>query len=497
MPLGRSIVRTVAAATAGVWLVVLVGIGAEATHGLDRPAWIRIGALVGAGVLATAVVGLVLGRRAGRIADIERVARAIAAADILRPGDRPRVGIAHERAAETGEFAPVYDALDELALRVEKQLKAVAKNARNLGAIIDALDEPLIATDNQERVLLCNRSAEALLGGERPLGGSSGGMIGRPIGEVFTQAELLEMHEAARSGQTRRMRIRVTTPIGQRVLQVSALPVPAAWGEGVFGAVMILRDVTEVDQAVQVKADFVANASHELRTPVSAIRMAAETLKDAVRDDPAMAERVSGMILSHALRLEDLLRDLLDLSRLESPDVQLSICEVDLRALSDSLSQQFEPVIRERRLEVRYEFDDDLLGLRTDARLLALILRNLLENACKFASEGSTIRVVGTMIEEEVGHAGGTGPSRGVARFEVIDRGMGIPLAHQERVFERFYQVDTARSGNVAKRGTGLGLAIVKHAAKALKGRVGLESTWGEGTTAWVEVPVRFDEQSP
>ena len=370
------------------------------------------------GALATVMTALLLRGRTARIAGIERVARAMAAADVVRPGDRPRVGVEHPGAAEAKEFAQVYEALDALARRFEAQLKAVAKTGQNLSALIDAMDEPLIATDNQERVLLCNRSAEALLGG-------SAGMVGRRIDEVFTQAELLEMHEGARGGETRRLRVRVTTAIGQRVLQVSALPVPVAWGEGVFGAVMILRDVTEVDQAVQVKADFVANASHELRTPVAAIRMAAETLKDVVREDPPMAERTAGMILTHALRLEDLLRDLLDLSRLESPDTPLSVGEVDLTAMAAGLRQQFEEILRERKLGLTFEFDDGMHGLRTDARLLGLILRNLVENACKFAFEGGTARVVGTMIEEEVEAATGarrTGGGRGVARFEEIGR---------------------------------------------------------------------------
>ena len=287
----------------------------------------RVGVLAATGGAATTVIIALLARRSARIADVERVARAIAAADIARPGDRPSVGVSHERADEAGEFAPVYDALDDLAARVERQLKEVAKKSRNLEALIDAMDEPLLATDNNERVLLCNRSAEALLGA-----GASSRLVGRAVSDVFTQSELREMHAAARQGQVRRRRIRVITSMGQRTLQVSALPVPAAWGQGVFGAVMILRDVTEIDQAVQVKADFVANASHELRTPVSAIRMSAETLKDAAKDDPAMAERLAGIILAHALRLEELLRDLLDLSRLESPDVQLSVGEVDFVA---------------------------------------------------------------------------------------------------------------------------------------------------------------------
>src|SRR5262249_7411287 len=156
----------------------------------------------------------------------------------------------------------------------------VAKKTRNLEALIAAMDEPLLATDKDERVLLCNRSAEAVLEGVAGgATGAGGGLIGRRIDEVFTHAELLEMHGAGRAGQVRRSRFTLLTPIGRRVFQVSASPVPVAWGQGVFGAVMVLRDVTELDQAVQVKAEFVANASHELRTPVAAIRGAAETLQ--------------------------------------------------------------------------------------------------------------------------------------------------------------------------------------------------------------------------
>jgi signal transduction histidine kinase len=141
----------------------------------------------------------------------------------------------------------------------------------------------------------------------------------------------------------------------------------------------------------------------------------------------------------------------------------------------------------------------------TDRKLLTLMLRNLIENATKFAFEGSEVRVAGTLIEAHLPPAAGAiaasggessiGPvSRGVARFEVIDKGIGIPIGQQDRVFERFYQVDPARAGggSPGKRGTGLGLAIVKHAAKALGGRVGLKSVWGQGTTAWAEVPVQF-----
>jgi two-component system phosphate regulon sensor histidine kinase PhoR len=405
------------------------------------------------------------------------------------------------------EAAALGRAIQQLTERVEFEGKELAKKTRNLEALIAAVDEPLVATDNDQCVLLCNRSAEAILDAE------PGELIGRPITRVFTHTELLAMHEAARAGEVRRGRVRLTTPLGKRVYQVSASPVPVAWGEGIFGAVMVLRDVTELDQAVQVKTDFVANASHELRTPVAAIRTAAETLGSALRDDPSMAERVAKMIVNHAGRLEELLRDLLDLSRLESPDATLTIEPVNGHELERQLAAMFEPACRERRLTLSFEFEDELLGMRTDRKLLTLILRNLIENATKFAFEGTEVRVAGTLIEAHLPSMREAGPpappadaaavppggalmSRGIVRFEVIDKGIGIPLGHQDRVFERFYQVDPARTGGgggvSGKRGTGLGLAIAKHAAKSLGGRVGLKSVWGQGTTAWAEVPVEF-----
>jgi two-component system phosphate regulon sensor histidine kinase PhoR len=320
---------------------------------------------------------------------------------------------------------------------------------------------------------------------------------------VFTSAAILDMHAQAKAGSVLRGRIRMTTPMGLRAFQVSASPVPAAWGKGVFGAVLTLRDVTELDQAVQVKTDFVANASHELRTPVAAIRSAAETMT-AAADDPAMMARLRGMIVSHADRLEEMLRDLLDLSRLESPDVPLTIEPINLGLLERSLRTLSEAASEERRLGLSFEIEPELEGLRTDRKLLTLILRNLVENATKFAHEGTTVRVTGQLIEERETRAeDGALSRRGVVRFEVIDKGVGIPLTQQERVFERYYQVDQARTGTGSaptggswRRGTGLGLAIVKHAAKALGGRTGLSSVWGQGTTVFVEFPCGLAAES-
>ncbi len=445
------------------------------------------------GVLAL-VVAAAARRRLRALERLEGVAARVLGADLAQ-ADAAEFDSPPPVDDAPGDLAALTAALDGLAIRVEAQMKDLAKKTRNLEALIDAIDEPILATDDAERVLLCNRSAERLLdqAGAGPIGPGGPGaratpLLGRPITQVFTQAAILEMHAAARAGQTRRDRVRVTTPLGVRVFQVTASPVPVAWGRGIFGAVIALRDVTELDQAVQVQTDFVANASHELRTPVSSIRGAAETLQ-GIDDDPKMSEKLRSMILTNAVRLEEMLRDLLDLSRLDSPDAPVTLEPIDLSRLEDDIRALSEEHCRERRLSLEWTLAPNTPALRSDRKLLTLIVRNLVENATKFAHEGTVIRVnIGPMATV------GSRPPEGV-RISVQDQGIGIPLAHQERVFERYFQVDPGRGSMLRgwRRGTGLGLAIVKAAAAALGGRPGINSVYGQGTTAYVDLPLMPD----
>lgn len=193
------------------------------------------------------------------------------------------------------------------------------------------------------------------------------------------------------------------------------------------------------------------------------------------------------MISRQVGRLEELVRDLLDLARVEDSELRVRAEPLGLAELLDSLRTEFEMVCRERGLEIRFDVDPVLDGVSTDRRLLALAVRNLVENATKYAYERTTIMVKA----KRLGRDGGEWQ-----RWEVADRGVGIPLNLQQRVFERFYQADTARSGTPAgaspalRRGTGLGLAIVRHAVRAMGGKVGLESIYKEGTTVWLEAPI-------
>ena len=327
--------------------------------------------------------------------------------------------------------------------------------------LIEAIGEAVVVIGAGGEVELANGLAAELFGVSRPV-------VGRQYEQVITKAVLLDRIAGGLRGEPWHGPVHLSGPAGAVICEVSVVPIP-----GRSRVVLTLRDISELANAVQLKTDFVANASHELRTPIAAIKAAAETLELATEDE-AVRPRLVSMVQSHAGRLEDLVTDLLDLSRLESDRSSPELVVVDMQGVSTSLVDGLRGLCRARRVEIAFEFSPELGRVVSDPKLLELILRNLIENAAKFTAEGTEVRVIAEPME-----AG--------CRFRVIDQGPGIPLADQQRIFERFYQVDPARSGQ--HRGTGLGLAIVKHAVRLLGGEVRVESVWQQGTTMIVELP--------
>lgn len=466
-------------ATAGVSLLSLLARDPE-----QRVFGILLGACLG--------VALIIGwsvRRAARITRVGEDAKRLLSAD-LPPKDLTSSLTQPEDGAPNDEVSQLRLTLGQLARRVSGQMKDLKKNSRNLEALVDAIQDPLIATDDNDEVLLCNTAAEGFFSAAR------GTLRSRPVRGLFTRKEVLELHSKAKklTAGAASLTCVLTTELGPRTFEVTAAPLPNAWGEGNFGVLLFLRDITELSQAVAMQKDFVASASHELRTPIAAIRMAAETLEDGAWEDAPMRGKLFSTIDHHVHRLEETIRDLMDLSRMESANMTVSEEPISLGELESSLRQSFEPICAERKLRLEFQIDPTLKGLISDRRLLGLILRNLIDNATKYAHEQTDITV--QMKRVRAGAPGGGGGSGGGGdriRLAVQDRGIGIPLSHQERVFERFYQVDPARTGFSSRRGTGLGLAIVKQAVQSLGGTVGLESVWGEGTTVWAEMPWKGD----
>ncbi len=361
--------------------------------------------------------------------------------------------------------------LNHLAVEAERRSKEVNVERTQLRVLVDQLPDPIFLTDAKQRIAVINAPAARLLDCTPEQA------LGKLLLSVLNESTLIAMFELARSNpdhiEPREVRI---TRHGQRMIfQAVALRPPS--GKGVL---LLLRDVTVMAGAVQMKTDFVANAGHELRTPIGAIKLAFETLQEVYQDDPQQADKCFAIASGQLKRLEELLADLLDLSRVESEDAAVQRAEVDLNELLESTRIGLSTLARQKVVELDIERGDNVPSeLHSDRRLLQLIFRNLGENAIKFTPTGGRVTISAAREGDGV-------------IFSVTDNGIGIPEEHQVRVFERFYQVDTSRSGTVG-RGTGLGLAIVKHAVSALGGSLQLESEIGKGTRVecWIPIEVK------
>ncbi len=344
---------------------------------------------------------------------------------------------------------------------------------------LDGMDLPVLAFDEQGMAILANRAAAEFFAV------SEQEIRKRAVEELVPQREAFELVQAAIRGVPGKRSVRS----GQRILEVVAAPVrgPEEKRDAHFAAVVTLRDVTEMAQAAQLKTDFVASASHEIRTPLASIKAAAETLKDGAAEIPALRDRFLTMIQNNTERLEELTRDLMDLSRLETPEVEVERRDIAIDVEIESLRGLVAPALAQRNLNLVVDCAG-VVKVHTDLKLLRLIVQNLVDNATKFGNENTDILLKLRAIP---------GPdARPGLRLSVTDQGVGIPLAAQARIFERFYQVDMSRSGQQQRRGTGLGLAIVKHAVKSLGGTISVESVWQQGTTMTVELPDAVAEQA-
>lgn len=343
-----------------------------------------------------------------------------------------------------------------------------------LGGLIHTREERARSKDEPERELLAALpDAAAVVGRDGAVrvanagfetlapGGRASGLS--PI-EIIRSAELAEAVRRALEGHVRRLDFEA--PASRRVWRAHVSPLLR--GE----VLLLLRDVTEAKRAEAIRRDFVANASHELRTPVAAIRGAAETLLGGALADPESARRFVEMVARHAERLAGLTRDLLDLSRIESGQWSITLERVLLHGLAQAVLDLHADRAAQKGLRLVREVPEDLAAT-ADPRALEQVLVNLVDNAVKY-TPGQGVVTLGATREEEA------------VVITVSDTGPGIDRHHLPRIFERFYRVDPGRGRE--QGGTGLGLAIVKHLTQAQGGEVGVESGAG-GTRFWVRLP--------
>ena len=342
--------------------------------------------------------------------------------------------------------------LEELLAERELRRFAAARDPAEqelLSALPDAA--ALVGKDGTVRV--ANAAFDTLAANARA--------TGQTALEVTRSAELSEAVRRALEGTARRLEI----TLQRRTYLVHLAPLLR--GE----VLLLLRDVTEAKRAEATRRDFVANASHELRTPIAAIRAAAETLAGGMVDDKAAARSFVDIIGRQAERLARLTQDLLDLSRIESRQWKLEAGRVEVRALAEQVLELSSRAAGEKSLELVQSIPQDAV-VRGDARALEQVLVNLVDNAVKYTAVGR--------VEVRAERDG----SEWILFVE--DTGPGIERHHLPRIFERFYRIDPGRSRE--QGGTGLGLAIVKHLVQGMGGEVGVESGEG-GSRFWVRLP--------
>lgn len=381
----------------------------------------------------------------------------------------------------TDEFASLSSSLEALRHRLLAQLELIDRQRGMLQALVDHLQEGVIVARPDGRIALINPTAMRMLDLNPDVT-----PVGRPVEACILHHPLQRLlgglgaggdhGKAADETRLELVTARGTTHVLARASEVLLAEPEMPVEDTVVGRVVMLTDITNLQRVIQVRTDFAANASHELRTPLSTIRAAVETLLGMDLSKEALPARVFlDKIDRQSSRLESLVEDLLDLSRLETPAEQFKPETIDCRRLMQDLQLRFAERVEQRRLQWNADWQPvEARTIVANPHLLRLAVDNLVDNAIKFTEPGGHVDVRLRVTPAE-------------AVIEVCDDGCGIPEEDQQRVFERFYQVQRARSG--PERGTGLGLAIVRHSVAAMRGNVHLESRPGEGTRVRVVIP--------
>ena len=351
----------------------------------------------------------------------------------------------------------------ETSQRKQQQTSLDAQAQQRI--LFDSMLEGLLLLDRSRKIYLVNRAFKNLFGLKTEL-------RGKTIVEALRLHELDELIQRVEAEQ-QVLDYEIKLPdLNERWLQVNAAVITNAAGER-DGTILVFRDLTRLKQLERTREEFVANVSHELRTPLSLIKGYVETLLDGARDNPEVAERFLKIIERNANRLDLLIQDLLTISALESEKIKLNLQPVELRALAGKVLTDLHAKAENKNISLVNDVPE--LTANGDVNRLDQVIANLVDNAIKYGRAQGSVRVGGKKLDD------------GALEIFVRDDGPGIPPEAIDRVFERFYRVDKARSRD--QGGTGLGLSIVKHIVQAHGGEVRVESEPGKGATFFFTLP--------
>jgi two-component system phosphate regulon sensor histidine kinase PhoR len=398
----------------------------------------------------------------GRVERLKDFSRRVAEGD-FRPLPRDGSGDALEALGIS---------LNRTAARLDRTIQTLTEERNLSSAILGSMVEGVAVVNGSERLVFANPGFAEILGLDVPP------TSGSALVEVVRQTELLEAVRQVLRGEPRVQSEIVTGTLRQHYFAITVAAVRAG---DTTGAVVVLHDITELRKLERVRRDFVANVSHEFRTPLTAIQGFAETLLAGAIDDSQNRTRFLEIILEHSRRLARLTEDLLVLSKMDAERLELEIRRLSVSQLIESCLETAQRRAAEKDLRISVNAPQRLPDIAGDRRRLAEVLQNLLDNAIQYTLPGGQI-----VLSAEEGDA--------EVVVTVSDTGIGIPRADQPRIFERFYRVDVARSREAG--GTGLGLAIAKHLVEVHGGRLWVDSEVGQGSQFHFSVPL-FDPEHP
>jgi len=369
---------------------------------------------------------------------------------------------------ESEETAALAQALNQMAGQLQERIQEITSQKNELEAVLKSMVESVLVVDREQNILSFNRAAAGLLGLKPEAQGRSMQETIRSPGLQKFAALTLESKEPVTDEI-------ISYQEGEKYLQAHGTLLRDTRNE-INAALLVLHDITGLKKLENMRKEFVANVSHELKTPITAVKGFVETLKEGASREPENLNKFLEIINNHADRLNSIIDDLLILSRIEQSEGAggMVLEETKIKPVLDSAMALNQNKVAEKNIKIEAQIPEELKA-RINPELIEQAVSNLINNAIKYSEPGGVISIRAEQAQNEL-------------EIMVEDHGIGIPKEHLPRIFERFYRVDKARSRN--QGGTGLGLAIVKHIVAAHKGRVAVDSTPGKGSKFSIFLPL-------
>jgi two-component system phosphate regulon sensor histidine kinase PhoR len=362
------------------------------------------------------------------------------------------------------ELENLSNVVKALVTSLNAQLNSVESNRARLAAVLDQMTDAVLIASAEGRIKFANPAANALFGPN---------LIDRSVTETLRNHQLIQAwHRCQESGE---IQIETTEMAAQRRhLQLTIIPDQHAPG----GSLLVVQDLTRIRRLETIRRDFISNISHELRTPLASLKALTDTLQDGALSDPEAAPRFLSHIATEVDALTQMAQELLDLSRIESGQVELELKPVAPKKLLASAAERMRLQAERAGLSLYVECPPNLPKVHADEPRIEQVLVNLIHNAVKFTPPGGDICLIADIALAPSSQGEGQA-DEGCVRFAVRDSGVGIPADDVPRIFERFYRVDRSRAGG----GTGLGLSISRHLVESHGGRIWAESREDEGSS--------------